>query len=230
MRDLSSRFWLAAVTAMMGCVPGTSPIRINDIFPIDTGSMGDECNLDAKVAVTRGRLDASGGGDLLVVLSVDSELSVAPAVINTNNIRLDTDGKHTFVMEALTVTYKSTNPVIQFETEQLPISGVLKASSADNRIGVDIIGDKAADKLRTQLTDTTQVTQLSVTMTLKGHLTSGESVTSNPVVFPVEVTTSNAACPEPGNVTRTGPCGVRGGQGGSSFACCTGPGAPVGCP
>ncbi len=207
------------LVASAGCVPGTSPIRIVNIFPINTGSGGTECKLDSTITQGRGRLDASGGGDYVVVLGVVSELDDSTQIVSNRGVALTGPQKRNFVVDTVGLTYKS-NPVIQFEAEQLQQYFEVLPGSDDNRMSVDIIGDKAADRLRTMVTDTTTTTQLTVTIQLKGHLASGESVSSNPINFPIEVFTSDANCPEPGNVAHTGPCGVRGGQDTTVVTCC----------
>ena len=228
MRKPISKLLALLLLGAISCVPGSSPIRITGTFSA-VDDMG-ACTLDNDIGQTLGRLDASGGGDYLIVLQVESELNAGAQITNHRGLALTGTGKHIFVVDGLFLTYRSTNPVITFEQEVIPISSSFDPETNDNRLGVDIIGDKAATRLRDMLTDPMQVTQLFVNVQLRGHLESGETVQSNTLTYPIEVRTSNAACPEPGNVTRTGPCGVRGGQDGTTFSCCTGPGVPVGCP
>jgi hypothetical protein len=230
MSKMISRWMSLAVVALVGCVPGSSPIRINGLFPIDTGMGGAECNLQTDIGISRGRLDASGGGDYILVLRVASDLDNAYTIQSNRGVDLTPVSVRNFNFDQVALTYRSINPSITFEAETIPATGTVPPGEAEALVSTDIIGDKAAARLRDMLTDPTVTTQLTVNIQLRGHLESGETVQSNTVSFPIEVTTTNAACTEPGNVTRSGPCGSRGGQDGSVFACCTGPGAPVGCP
>lgn len=228
MRNLKSTLLSLLMLAAVGCVPGSSPIRITGVFPIDLGMGGNECNLDSDISITRGRLDASGGGDYLVVLGVVSDLDDQYTIQNNRGVMLTQVGARNFSLREVFLTYSSLDPPITFPPEAIPTSGTVLAGGA-SRFTADVIGDGAAKLLRDMLSDDTRTTKLTVNIQLRGNLQSGETVHSNTVAFPIEVNTTNAGCID-GNVTRTGPCGVRGGQDGTMFACCTGPGTPVGCP
>ncbi|MBL8952633.1 MAG: hypothetical protein JNK82_17775 [Myxococcaceae bacterium] len=204
------------------CVPGSSPIRIVGTFSVNTGMNNNECNLDDDVGRYAGRLDASGGGDFMLVFAVNNEMNAQQQILNDRNVPLTTVGKRNFILESLQLTYRST-PVIQFEAEQIPMYGVIAPSTLDNRLLVDIIGDKAAARLREQVTDREATVQLTVNATLKGRTEQGETLVSNTVTFPIEVFTSDSQCTD--GVVRDGPCGSRGGQAGFPPTCCmTGPG------
>lgn len=228
MRNLKSTLLSVMLLGAASCVPGSSPIRITGVFPIDLGMGGTECNIDSDIGITRGRLDASGGGDYLLVLGVTSDLDNSYTIMNNRGVNLTEVGARNFTYREVALSYTSLNPPLTILPETIPTAGTI-TPGGEARITTDVIGDEAAKVLRDMLTDDTQTTQLTVNIQLRGSLASGETVHSNTVSFPIEVTTTNSGCLD-GNVTRTGPCGVRGGQDGSAFACCTGPGTPVGCP
>ena len=228
MRNLKSTLLSLMVLGTVSCVQGSSPVRITGFFPIDTGMGGAECNLDTDLFITRGRLDASGGGDYLLVLGLASDLDNAYTIVNNRGVNLSEVGARNFNYREVVLTYATVPPLTFPRGDTIPTSGILEPG-AEARISVDVIGDEGAKVLREQLTDDTKTTLLTVNIQLRGSLSSGETVHSNTVSFPIEVRTTNANCTD-GNVTRTGPCGVRGGQDGTMFACCTGPGTPVGCP
>ena len=227
MRNLKSTLLSLVALTAVGCVPGSSPIRITGFFPIDTGSAMNECNIDSELFITRGRLDASGGGDYLLVIGLASDLDNQYTIMNNRGVNLTEVRARTFTFRELLLTY-ATVPAVTFPRgDTIPISGTIEPGAVA-RVSTDIIGDEGAKVLREQLTDDTKTTALNVTVSVRGSLGSGETVTSNPVVFPIEVRTTNRCLD--GNVTRTGPCKVRGGQDETMFECCTGPGTPVGCP
>ncbi len=229
MRKLYTALLSFTVLLATSCVPGESPIRILGFFSVDTGMGGAECMLTNDVGQTRGRLDASGGGDYVVVMQVASDVTSQPVLQNARGLDLTGPGSRNFVATEIFLTYRSVNPSITFDAETIPIVATIAPATSDNRIAADIIGDKAATKLRDMLSDPTITTILTVNVQLRGRLESGETIHSNTLSFPIEVTPSNAPCPEPGNVARTGPCGARGGQDGTPVICCTGPGMPAGC-
>jgi hypothetical protein len=232
MKYMKNLLWLCTL-AGLSCVPSTSPIRISGLYPLSVGTQG-ECKLDSKVGQIGGLLDPQGGGDFGLVVGIDSELTPAP-IESSQQRSLIEAGRFNFNVEAFVLNYRSTNPVISFEQETVPVAFIVKPSSTDNRIGADIIGDKAAAKMKNQLNNPDQTTQLIVGIALKGKLSSGETVTSNTLDFPIDVRPMRNAdgtvgCMGSGEVVRNGPCGLRGGQGGYTYVCCTGPGTPVGCP
>lgn len=229
MRKLIIALFGITVALGTGCVPGESPIRITGFFSVDTGTGGAECNLDNEVGQTRGFLDASGGGDYVVVMNIASDVTAEPVLQSARGLDLTGPGSRNFLATEVFLTYRSVNPTITFDPESIPITATFAPNTAENRLAADIIGDKAATRLRDMLSDPTITTILTVNVQLRGRLESGETVHSNSLSFPIEVKPSNAPCTEPGNVARTGPCGARGGQDGTPVICCTGPGMPAGC-
>jgi len=230
MRNAISISLVAALTGL-GCLPSSSPIRIRGVTPIGKATPDTDCALDVMINTTTGRLDPSGGGDFVVVLNIDSELTENPEIINERGVQLTTPGKRNYVIEQIALGYRFTerpmSAPVTFENETIPVYFEILPNSEGNKLATDIIGDKAATRLRNMAVDPTVESQLLVTIQTKGRTASGDSLASNPITFPITVQTSDTQCPEPGNVTFTGPCGTRGGQEGYPFTCCvTGMGMP----
>lgn len=239
MRKLSSTLFVVAALGVVSCVPGNSPIRIVGVFPVNAGTTGTGCQLDSKVGQTTGKLDVSGGGDYLIVLELDSELDDSRQIITSSGAVLTGPGRKNYVVDGVAVSYSTRNldgtmtgaiTFAQTDAEVIPAYLVIKPNTTGTRLGTDIIGDKGAKKLRENFTDPALRLLLTVNVQVRGHLESGETVPSNTVSFPIELFSSDANCTNPGEVTRTGPCGSRGGQDGTLFQCCTAAGTPVGCP
>src|SRR4051794_6466878 len=152
-----------------GCIPGNSPIRIIGAFDLDA-----KCMIGMTERL-RGFLDISGPGTYVTDFRIESEI-LSQMSVNGQMQPLTTPGAHNFVAETFSVTYKSTDPVIAFDAENIAVFGVIKPGETADVFG-DIIGPKAAQKLRDNVTDANAdpQTTLTVGLTVKGHLQSGEA-------------------------------------------------------
>jgi hypothetical protein len=188
------------------CIPGNSPIRIEGATDVT-----DKC-LPGSDMILHGTLDISGPGTYIVGFQVHSEIA-APSQPNTNMTELDTPGAHNFVADVFSVSYKATDPVITFVGESVPIFGVVTPGQTTNIFG-NIMGQKAIEALRMRVTDPNAdpKTTLSVAVQIKGHLQSGESITSDAITYPITVFTSGQNCVN--GFVAAGPCSA-GGAGGS---------------
>jgi hypothetical protein len=154
--------------------------------------------------------------------------------LNERGMTLTSLGKRNAGLETVALSYRFTqtpmSAPVTFEAETYPIYFELPPESDENKLALDIVGDKAAVRLRNMATDPTVESQLLVTVQLKGRTASGETIATNAITFPITVFTSDTMCGEPGNVTLTGFCGTRGGQDGTTFTCCTTGGMMPKCP
>jgi hypothetical protein len=211
-RDLKAVLWMLALAATAGCVPGNNPIRVTGAFPVDNA-----CEWDDKIMQVQGTLDASGAGTYYIMMRLESELTQAD-ISNSNGVQLSTPGQNNFVGDELYVTYTARNPAITFEPERLPIYIVI-APGGEYQLAANILGPKAATKLRDNVTDPAAdpKTTLFATVAVRGHLESGQSTQSNSFTFPITVFTTNASCA--GTMAATGPCMSGGGQDGAPITC-----------
>jgi hypothetical protein len=187
------------------CVPGNSPIRIVDFLPVDTS----KCTAADMNTIESGRLDASGAGVYLVGVSVDSDLAKVTQLDSTG-APISGPGANNFVVEFAAMTYTAKDAMSgatvggAFAPEQVPLSAVIPPASTKNELVLSIIGPKAAARLVTTVTPMNPVVILSVGVTLKGHVESGASLSSNTLTFPITVTTTNASCAN--GFSKSAPC------------------------
>ena len=220
----------AVVALLLGaaCVPGNNPLHVTGVFSV-TSDMESTCAFQTAVQQYSGSLDVNGAGHYYLNLRIASEI-VPPNIVNSQGDVLTTVSQNTFVTDEMVLSYTSRNPSITFETERIPLLFVVPPQTEDNQLIVDIMGPKAFVKLRDNVTDplADPKTQLLATVEIKGHLESGQTLSINPLTYPIEVFASANACPM--GVARSGVCLGNGGQDGQPIVCCTGPGAPLGCP
>lgn len=210
-----------------GCVPGNNPVRVTGAFAV-TSDMDTTCAFQTDLQQVSGRLDVNGAGKFFLNFGLVSELSPA-TFANSQGETLSTQGQNNFIADELVLSYTSRNPTITFETERIPVYFVV-LEGAEHQYITNIIGEKAFVKLRDNVTDPAAdpKTTLLAKVEIKGHLESGGTVSANPFTFPITVFASANACPM--GVAPTGICGGNAGQDGQPIVCCTGPGAPLGCP
>jgi hypothetical protein len=111
-------------------------------------------------------------------------------------------------------------PTPTFTEEAIPVHLVVAAGETDSTVVVNLIGDKARAKLEGTVPTAPEVMTLLVSMKIKGEMSSGSSVETNEVTFPISISRRGGACAA-GKVTtpkEDGPC-ANPGQDGRGFTC-----------
>ena len=198
------------------CVPGNSPIRVTGAFPVD-----DMCQPQDNAQLVRGSLDVSGVGTYFIGFGLESEFDPGPSLQNASGTTLTTNGQNNWIADEMILSYSATPTISGFETERIGIYAVVKPGQPGT-LKVNILGPKAAQRLRDNITDplADPKTSLTVRIEFKGHLESTTTalggVSSNIVTFPINVITTGAMCPN--GIAPTAPCGG-GGQDGFPIVC-----------
>jgi hypothetical protein len=208
---------VGAVLMLGGCVPGNSPIRVTELNPIK-----DDCTLDSNRSLGGGSLDLSGLGTYLVNVHLVSDLGMQTQ-LDTNGTLISGPGVNNFAEEAVDFTYTSKNPIISFAAERVAFAGYLLAGQDQDLSSFNLIGPNALQKLRDNVNDPTQLTQLTVNFTIKGHLESGQPESAETVTFPITVFSSNPSLMCAKGFVPTGACSKTGigsaGQDGAAIQC-----------
>jgi hypothetical protein len=212
------RNWILGLMLLtgLGCVPGNSPIRI-----IQTQALDTDCKTSDMLQIAHGVLDIAGNGAYIVDLAVESEIAPPPMTqTNSMMMTLNTPGAHNFNIETLALTYKSTDPSITFDPENIGVFGVVKPASKFDLIG-SVIGPKAVQKLKDNVNDpmADPKTVLNVNITVKGRLESGEAISSNTITLPITVKTSTTDPTLCKAWAPAGPCMAAPGQDGAPVMC-----------
>jgi hypothetical protein len=216
-----SRLIFVCAAVMLGaCVPGNSPLRVTDIFPLK-----DDCTPNTMVSILSGDLDVSGAGRYIADIHLVSELTKTAILTDENGLPLNMPGVNNFVIEGADFTYTSKNPIISFAAERLAFTGYVLADDQFDLLNFNMIGPNALQKLRDNVTDPTQLTLLTVNFTIKGHLESGQPESVELVSFPITVFNSDPTMMRmcTNGLLPTGACAKTGfgsaGQDGAAIEC-----------
>lgn len=208
-------FVAALALGALGCVSTDDPIRLLGVRSLT----GDAESCEASdIQLVAGSLDVSG--TTFYVAQFDMESSLQQLSSSSGGETIAGANRNDFFADEVVLSYTST-PSQPFEEERVPMHFVLPpgASRDDSFLRMNIIGPKAAQRLVDNVTPGNTL-DLVVTLEVRGHLASGQDVSSNPVSYPISIFNSGfAGCTSPLILAGTGPCGLPGGQDGSRPGC-----------
>lgn len=202
------------------CTPQQHSLIITSTYPMPT-----TCAVSKpSVSQYAGYLNAGMTGAYYLIIGVDSlfekiELAEGGNIAMLNQIALR------YSTQAGPVGA----PIGGFpEEETINASISVPPASADNMIGLDIIGPLAKQALLSvPATSPNEYFTLKVEIRLKGQLLSGGLVQTNSITYPLQVYSVPRTCTAPQVVRALGPCGNTGQDGSdrlelpASSACCT---------
>jgi hypothetical protein len=215
------------------CLSNESPIRVGPAFTM-TGTTLGQCTL-AAVGQTGGDFDVAGlnvGANYVIGVELQSDLN-APIVPDTLNNNQGSKTANDFIFNQIQLGYQAVPAIGGLPaTEATAASGAVNtgANGTGSWLGLFLFGPKAAQVLPTAVATGTTST-VTVTVSLKGALRSGESLTSNSYAYPITVFNSGfTGCPATVKAAANGPCGTIGSQDGSRAVCCVAAGPDAGLP
>ncbi|HEX8704514.1 MAG TPA: hypothetical protein VF815_37125 [Myxococcaceae bacterium] len=196
------RLLLSAVLAAssVSCVEGNRAVQI-----LQANELGADCS--AGEAVLNGFLNYDLSNAYLANFSIFSPVQA------TGNNRLD------FFGQEIVLNYESENPSVNFTEEAIPVHLVVSAGETDSNVVVNLIGDKARARLENAVPTFPDVMTLLASMRIRGEMSSGSSVETNEVTFPIQITRAGSPCPAGKVLTpEEGTCSNPG-QNGQSYTC-----------
>jgi hypothetical protein len=194
---------IAALAAgAMSCVEGNRAIQI-----LEARRLTATCDRDVEVLAGFLNYDASNA-------YLTSFTLFTPLQQNDNSPnRLDFFGKE------LVLNYTSKNPSVTFTEEIIPIHLVITGNESENFLNLDVITDKARAKLEGTVPQFPESMTLLARLMIRGELSSGNTVETNEVTFPIQITRAGPVCPAGEELTpKAGGC-FNPGQDGQDIEC-----------
>jgi len=199
------RLLLVAALAAGGvsCVEGNRAVQI-----LQANQMDADCSTGESLI--NGTLNYDVSNNYLANFTIFSPVQTQAG--GSSN-RLDFFGKE------IVLNYESRNPPVSFSEESIPVHLVVTAGENDSSVVVPLIGDKARAKLEGTVPTFPDVMTLLVSLRIRGEMSSGSSVETNEVTFPIQISRAGPACAA-GKVLKPedGAC-ANPGQNGQSFSC-----------
>jgi len=166
----------ALAASAVSCVEGNRAVQL-----LQANKMGADCA--PSEALINGNLNYDVSTNYLANFTLFSPVSE-----QSSSNRLDFFGRE------IVLNYESRNPSTSFTEEVIPIYLVVPAGTTDTNVIVPMIGDKARAKLEGAVPTFPDVMTLLVSMRLKGEMSSGSSVETNEVIFPIQISRAGSRC------------------------------------
>lgn len=197
----------ALALAPLGCVAnqGDAPVRFLDARAL-TFNEATGCTGSDSLVISRGSLDVAGGEGYLLAMSVETNNTQQPIVINQEVF--SGEGLGDIILDEIVYSYEFQASVTGVsvtlpadEEERLPLYRVLRPGTdpEGTYVFMNALGPKAIEALRTSIPVTTPLRSQGIvysTLKLRGRLSGGQPVESNKFTFPISVENSGLTyCP-----------------------------------
>ncbi|MDY7228467.1 hypothetical protein [Hyalangium rubrum] len=196
----------ALAASASACVEGNRPVQLLEARPLDPTS---DCEPGGPVL--NGRLNFDISQQYRMAFTLASPLG------DTSGASLD------FYGEEIILSYEARNPSVSLKEERRPIYLVVQGADDDSTVEVNLIGDEARPRLETSVPSSPEAMTLLVSMKIAGKLSSGASVETNEVKFPIVISREGNPCAA-GEVPTLGEGNAacfNPGQDGQAFTCQT---------
>lgn len=218
MKGLTTAVAVVLAAGANSCVPNDSSIHILNAFPLSSTGGAAGCTA-LSVAIYGGTLDLSGTSRYILQFAMESTLEQL-STVGTSDV-LQGPQRNDFIADALLFSYSATPPVAGLGNEVVPIHFRIPAGATNSSfLQMYMITANTYQALLASV-PRGQILTLYVGVQVRGALASGQKLTSNKIIFPIQVYNSGFAGCSVGDVrVPSGPCATPGGQDGSIVGCC----------